>query len=109
MESCCLVQLRLVLRRGKAFPLLLLIKKISVTKFLGLPHANRQPAVSTQWLEDSHFIWAQNPRASNYNWGSSDSPILGSVNLLERLTELRDTVIAKERVGGKGAQSFHAL
>lgn len=32
---------------------------------------------------------------------------LHSLNLLERLTELRDTVIAKGRVGTKGAEGFY--
>lgn len=42
----------------KLFPALLivLIKKISVTKSVGLPRDRQQPAVVTQWLGGSHWL-----------------------------------------------------
>lgn len=72
---------------------------------MGLPHGSRQAAVSTQWLEGRHFcLQPRAPELLSINWGACDSHSLGSVNFTERLTELRDTVITKGRVGEKGAQ-----
>lgn len=36
--------------------LIVLIKKISVTKSVGLPRDRQQPAVITQWLDGSYWL-----------------------------------------------------